>query len=143
VGLANLLEDPRFTDKKTRLTNAAALVEILDPLFANQPLPYWKQVLDDARVIFGVVQIAEEIINDPQMHLNGIFAPIKDPQIGARYTVNSPVQVVGVDKVSPGRAPSLGEHSDEVLRELGFSPEEVAALFATGTAMKSPSARTA
>ena len=59
-------------------------------------------------MIFGVVQIAEEIINDPQMHLNGIFAPVKDPQVGARYTVNSPVQVAGVDKVSPARAPRLG-----------------------------------
>jgi crotonobetainyl-CoA:carnitine CoA-transferase CaiB-like acyl-CoA transferase len=74
------------------------------------------------------------------MHLNGIFAPVKDPQIGAQYTVNSPVQVAGVDKVSPGRAPRLGEHSDEVLRELGFSSDEVSGLFATGTAVKSPEA---
>jgi crotonobetainyl-CoA:carnitine CoA-transferase CaiB-like acyl-CoA transferase len=140
VGLATLLEDPRFTDKKARLKNAALLVEILDPLFATQPLQYWKRVLDEARVIFGVVQNAEEVINDPQMHLNGIFAPIKDPQIGARYTVNSPVQVAGVDKIPPGRAPRLGEHSDEVLRELGFSADEVSGLFATGTAAKSPEA---
>jgi formyl-CoA transferase len=140
MGLAQLLEDPRFGDKKARLQNAAALVEILDPLFASQPLPYWKKVLDDARVIFGVVQIAQEIINDPQMHLNGIFAPINDPQSGARYTVNSPVQVAGVDKVSPARAPRLGEHSDEVLRELGFSADEVSGLFATGTATQSPEA---
>jgi hypothetical protein len=40
---------PRFTDKKARLKNAAPLVAILDPLFASQPLPYWKKVLDDAR----------------------------------------------------------------------------------------------
>jgi formyl-CoA transferase len=138
VGLARLLEDARFADKKTRLENAAALVEILDPLFASQPLRYWKELLDDARVIFGVVQNAEEIINDPQMHQNGIFMPVKDPQIGAQYTVNSPVQVAGVDKASPGRAPHLGEHSDEVLRELGFSAAEVSSLFTTGAAVKSP-----
>jgi formyl-CoA transferase len=137
MGLTGLLEDARFSDGKVRLKNAAALVEILDPLFASQPLHYWKKTLDDARVIFGVVQIAEEIINDPQMHLNGIFAPVEDPQIGAKYTVNSPVQVVGVDKRSPGRAPRLGEHSDEVLRELGFSPEEVTRLFTAGAAVKS------
>ena len=140
IGLAKLLEDPRFTDKKTRLKNAAALVEILDPLFASQPLRYWKELLDEARVIFGVVQNAEEIINDPQMHLNGIFAPVTDPEIGAQYTVNSPVQVAGVTKVSPGRAPHLGEHSDAVLRELGFSADEVSGLFASGTAVKSPEA---
>ena len=80
--------------------------------------------------------MAEEIINDPQMHLNGIFAPIKDPEVGAQYTVNSPVQVAGVAKVSPSRAPHLGEHSDAVLRELGFSSDEVSGLFASGTAVK-------
>jgi crotonobetainyl-CoA:carnitine CoA-transferase CaiB-like acyl-CoA transferase len=44
----------------------------------------------------------------------------------------------GVEKVSPSRAPRLGEHSDEVLRELGFSSDEVSGLFATGAAVKEP-----
>jgi crotonobetainyl-CoA:carnitine CoA-transferase CaiB-like acyl-CoA transferase len=48
-GTPELLEDPRFNDEN-RIANAAQLVEILDPMFANQPLAYWKQVLDAGRV---------------------------------------------------------------------------------------------
>src|SRR5471030_3041392 len=70
IGMPELLEDPRFVDDQ-RIHHAAALVEILDPLFAGRPLAFWKQVLNGARVIFGVVQIAEEIIHDPQLEANG------------------------------------------------------------------------
>jgi len=121
VGLPGLAEDPRFADREGQARNAAALVEVLDPLFASQPLAYWKQVLDDARVIFGVVQNARDILNDPQMHANKIFMPVRDPSVGTEFTVSSPLQVAGVEKTEPRRAPRVGEHSEEILRELGFS----------------------
>jgi formyl-CoA transferase len=133
MGLAALLEDPRFAEGKARVRNGAALVEILDPIFASQPLAHWKKLLDDARVIYGVVQVAHEIVNDPQMHLNKIIVPVADPAAtGATHTVNSPVQVAGVDKVVPGRAPDLGQHSVDVLKALAYSPEDIARLRASG-----------
>lgn len=132
MGLDALLTDQRFADGKMRLHNASALVDILDPIFAEKPLAHWKQVLDAGRVIYGVVQVAEDIINDPQMLENGIFMPVKDPAIGARYTVSSPIQVEGVAKEEPRRAPNLGEHTCEVLGDLGFSSEEVDALRTSG-----------
>lgn len=132
INMPTLLTDPRFADKKARVANAAALVEVLDPLFESQPLAYWKKTLDDARVIFGVVQIASEIINDPQMHENGVFAPLA-ADAGAKYTVNSPIQVAGVDKVLARKAPALGEHTVEVLSEIGFSAVEIGNLLSQGT----------
>jgi crotonobetainyl-CoA:carnitine CoA-transferase CaiB-like acyl-CoA transferase len=137
ISLPELLENPLFINGKARAKNAGALVEILDPLFASQSLQYWRRVLDEARVIFGVVQIAQEIINDPQMHQNGIFAPIDDPEIGATHTVSSPLQVVGVNKTKPSRAPRLGEHSTDILRELGFAAPDVASLLSDGTVSQS------
>ena len=132
MGLQELLQDPRFADGKLRASNAAALVGILDPVFAGRPLSHWKKTFDEGRVIHGVVQIADEIVNDPQMIANEIFVPIAgEAQDGVR-TVNSPVQVVGVPKVAPTRAPRLGEHSLEVLRELSFSEGEIKRLCASG-----------
>jgi len=128
MGLQDLLQDPRFADGKSRIAHAADLVEILDPIFAGKPLAFWKRTLDDGRVIFGVVQIAEEIINDPQMLANGILTPIDDPAVKAKFTVNSPIQLADVPKVKPRPAPALGQHSAEILHELGFSGAEVAAL---------------
>jgi len=136
INRPDLLSDARFADGKLRVHNAAALVDILDPLFASQPLTYWKTVFDTERVIYGVVQIASEIINDPQMHENRVFLPVDDPAIGARYTVASPLQVVDTPKQTPRRAPHLGEHSRGVLEDLGFSASEIDGLITGGTVVQ-------
>ena len=132
IGMPELLEDPRFVDDQ-RINNAAALVEILDPLFAGQPLGFWKQVLNAARVIFGVVQIAEEIIHDPQLEANGIVVPLDLPGKPTMRTVSNPIQIMGEQKVKPCAAPQLGEHGAEILQEMGFTQDEIAHLHDAGT----------
>jgi hypothetical protein len=131
IGKPKLLDDPRFSDEN-RAANAAALVEILDPLFASQPLAYWKQVLDAGRVIFGVVQVAHEILNDPQLAANDIVVPLELPDQPPSGTVNSPIQIIGAEKVKPGAALRLGEHGEDILQELGFSASEIAQLHGSG-----------
>ncbi len=126
IGRADLVNDPRFADDR-RTENAAALVEILDPLFASQPLAHWKAVLSAHRVIFGVVQIAQEIIDDPQLTANGIVVPLQAGSPGAR-TVSSPLQIAGSPKVAPREAPGLGEHGAAILEELGFADGEIGRL---------------
>ena len=133
IGMAALLDDPRFADGKLRAANAAALVEILDPMFGSHPLSHWKKTFDEGRVIYGVVQIADEIVNDPQMIANDILVAVAGGN-GTR-TVGSPVQVAGIPKVAPGRAPRLGEHSLDVLRELAFSTTDIERLCAAGAVM--------
>lgn len=132
MNLPALLDDPRFADAKLRAKNSAELVAVLDAVFAAQPLAHWKKALDDGRVIFGVVQIADEIVNDPQMLANGVLVPLADDSTGATKTVNSPVQVEGVSKVAPRRAPRLGEHSVDILRELEFPYADINQLCAAG-----------
>ncbi|TDG04956.1 CoA transferase [Paraburkholderia guartelaensis] len=124
IGKPDLLEDPRFVDEN-RIANSAQLVEILDPMFASRPLAYWKQVLDAGRVIFGVVQVATEIIDDPQLPANGIVVPLAQPGGKEARTVSSPFQVLGSPKVKPTAAPQLGEHGAQILQELGFDEAEV------------------
>jgi crotonobetainyl-CoA:carnitine CoA-transferase CaiB-like acyl-CoA transferase len=132
IGMPELLEDPRFVDDQ-RIDHAAALVEILDPLFAGQPLAFWKQTLNAARVIFGVVQIAEEIIHDPQLEANGIVVPLDLPGQPAMRTVSNPIQIMGEQKVKPRAAPQLGEHGAAILQEMGFTQDEIAHLHNAGT----------
>ncbi|EEA03910.1 L-carnitine dehydratase/bile acid-inducible protein F [Burkholderia sp. H160] len=131
IGKPDLLEDARFTDEN-RVANAAQLVEILDPMFASRPLAYWKQVLDAGRVIFGVVQVAREIIDDPQLPANRIVVPLEQPGGKDTRTVSSPFQVLGSPKVKPTAAPQLGEHGAQILQELGFDDAEIARLNDTG-----------
>jgi len=132
IGMPQLLQDSRFADPPRRAANAAQLVEILDPLFESQPLAHWKAQLDAHRVIFGVVQNADEIIHDPQMLANDILVPLAEPTAVATHTVNSPVQVAGVAKVAPRRAPHLGEHGVSILKELRFTDAEIGRLHDSG-----------
>jgi formyl-CoA transferase len=138
MALPGLLSDPRFASRELRAANAAEMVALLDPVFASQPLAYWKALLDQGRVIFGVVQTFDEIVRDPQMLANDILVPLENPHGKASLTVNSPMQVSGVAKVAPRLAPELGQHSIGVLRELAFSDAEIAELRTAG-AVAAPS----
>lgn len=131
IGKQDLLDDPRFADNK-RAENAAALVDILDPVFASRPLADWKDVLTANRVIFGVVQVAHEIINDPQLAANDIVVPLDIPGKPTTRTVSSPIQILGTEKVKPRPAPALSEHAAEILKELGFNDTDIEHLNETG-----------
>ena len=128
IGMPQLIEDPRFSDEHLRAANAAQLVDVLDPLLAGQTLAHWKNVLSTNRVIFGVVQVATEIINDPQLVANEIVIPLDLPGKPATRTVSSPVQILGSPKVKPTVAPQLGEHGAGILKDLGFDATEIARL---------------
>ena len=134
AGAEALLKDPRFADTAKRHNNASALVEELDKLFARQTLAQWKPLLDAAHVPYGVVQIPEEIVKDPQLWANDIVVAIDDGSPTPRYTVNSPFSVGGAPKVAPRLAPDLGQHTEEVLAELGYEKAQVKELVTGGVA---------
>jgi formyl-CoA transferase len=127
-----LVTDPRFGDAKGRGANAAALVAELDRVFGAQPLEYWKKRLDAARLPYGVAQVPEEIVKDPQLLANDIIVPIADGGAKPKYTVNSPVSVQEAPKVAPRIAPRLGEHTDQVLKDLGFDSAQIDGLRTSG-----------
>jgi len=129
---ADLLADPRFADSKGRHVNSGALVAELDRMFGAQTLAYWKTFLDAARLPYSVVQIPEEIVNDPQLLANRILVPIADGSANPKLTVDSPFTLKEQPKVAPGVAPGLGEHTDQILQELGFGASEIDGLRAGG-----------
>jgi crotonobetainyl-CoA:carnitine CoA-transferase CaiB-like acyl-CoA transferase len=127
IGRSDLLADPRFSDAAAITKNAAELAGLLDTEFRTRPLGYWKLVLDEARITYGVIQTPEETAKDPQLRANDIVVPIE----GARdldYTVNNPITLRGLARVPARRAPEHGEHNDEVLTQLGFSANDIAQL---------------
>jgi crotonobetainyl-CoA:carnitine CoA-transferase CaiB-like acyl-CoA transferase len=129
---ADLMGDSRFADSKARRTNAGALVAELDRMFGAQPLEYWKKLLDGARLPYSVVQIPEEIVKDPQLLANQIIVPIDEGSANPKFTVDSPFVVKEQQKVAPRVAPGLGEHTDQVLQELGFDANQIDGLRASG-----------
>jgi crotonobetainyl-CoA:carnitine CoA-transferase CaiB-like acyl-CoA transferase len=123
---------PAFKELNIGGLGIQGLVAELDALFETQSLAYWKNVLDAVRLPYGGVQIPEEIVNDPQLHANRIVVPIADGSASLKYTVDSPLTVKDSLKVAPRRAPSHGEHTNEVLLEIGFDKPAVEALLKSG-----------
>jgi crotonobetainyl-CoA:carnitine CoA-transferase CaiB-like acyl-CoA transferase len=127
-----LLTDARFSDGAKILANSKELAAILDEVFSAKPMAYWQEVLSQARVTFGVVQSPADVTRDPQLFENEMIVPIQGAGGNLKSTVSSPIQVRNVTKVAAKRAPDLGEHNEEILRELGFNATEIDSLRATG-----------
>jgi formyl-CoA transferase len=136
IGRTDLLRDPRFVDPAKLVANMGQLAAILDEVFSAQPMAHWSEVLNGVHVTFGVVREPQEVINDPQLRANDIVVPLEGAGGKLTSTISSPIQVHGVAKAPANRAPQLGEHNEEVLRELGFSATEIHDLGASGATPK-------
>jgi crotonobetainyl-CoA:carnitine CoA-transferase CaiB-like acyl-CoA transferase len=142
IGRSDLLTDPRFSDPAKLTANMPQLAAILDEVFGAQPMSHWYEVFSGVHVTFGAVRGPQEVIDDPQLRANDIVVPLEGAGGRLTSTINSPIQVHGFAKVAAQRAPELGEHNDQVLRELGFTGAEVAGLRASGVVpeLKQPAA---
>ncbi|MDB6076776.1 MAG: putative acyl-CoA transferase/carnitine dehydratase [Akkermansiaceae bacterium] len=125
IGQPDLLLDSRFSSDATRAANAKSLTTILDGVFAGEPLVHWREVLDRARITFGIVRPPAEVIHDPQVLANDIIVPIEGAGQHMKLTIGNPLKIHGTVKVAAKRAPELGEHNDEVLKQLGFDDEQI------------------
>src|ERR1700723_542663 len=132
IGRADLLTDPRFADPVKLTQNRPLLAEILDQVFRAQPMTHWYQVFSGVHVTFGAVRGPQEVIEDPQLRMNDIVVPLDGAGGKLDTTVSSPIKVHGITKVPAKRAPALGEHNEEVLKQLGFSASDIAVLHASG-----------
>ena len=124
IGRSDLLADPRFSDAEGIGKHSAVLAGLLDAEFRARPSAHWKEVLDQARIVYSVVQTPEEAAEDPQLWASDIVVPIE----GARdleYTVNNPITLRGLARVPAQRAPEHGEHNTEILAQLGFSVDDI------------------
>jgi len=132
IGREDLLTDPRFSEPAKLMQNMPQLTTILDEMFGSQPMAHWYEVFNGAHVTFGAVRGPQEVINDPQLKANDIVVPLEGAGDKLTSTISSPIQVHGVAKVPARRGPELGEHNEEVLKELGFDTNEIASLHASG-----------
>jgi len=134
IGRPDLLTDPRFSDPAKLAANRHELVAILDEVFGAQPMAHWYEALSGFTI--GAVRGPQEVINDPQLKANDIIVPLEGAGGKLTSTISSPIQVHGVAKVPARRAPELGEHTDEILQELGFDAKGTENLRAGGAVPK-------
>jgi crotonobetainyl-CoA:carnitine CoA-transferase CaiB-like acyl-CoA transferase len=113
IARPELALDPRFRTNKDRVVNRAALIGILDDIFAEHPKAVWQQRLDAAGIPNGPLQTVDQVVADPQTTALGIIQQLAtaDPARAPLSLVGLPLSFDGVRPPFAKRAPSLGEDS--------------------------------
>ena len=135
LGMPELVGAPKFHTPAARAANGRELVELFDREFAKADMLEWKRRFAAQEVIWGPVPSFNEVAEDEQMQLNGVFTEVAGAPGGPLRTVSNPITVEGAEKVAPRMAPAVGEHSVEILRSLGLSEEAIADLVKRGVTM--------
>jgi crotonobetainyl-CoA:carnitine CoA-transferase CaiB-like acyl-CoA transferase len=121
----DLEKDPRFATFQDRYLNREELIAILDDLFAQRTLDEWAQALDEQGCIWAPAQTVKEVISDPQSRARGAFIEIDHPTAGKIELVDTPIKF-GKSRVGVrGPAPELGQHTEEVLLEAGYTWDDI------------------
>jgi len=128
IGRPDLEQDPRFDSMAQRNENREELIVLLDEVFAQRPLKEWAALMDGEGCIWAPAQTLKEAIDHPQTQARRAFAQIDHPTHGRIELVDTPVKFSDARVGARGPAPELGQHTEEVLLEAGYSWDDIAAL---------------
>lgn len=131
IGLPELLSDPRFASNKARFDNREALIPRLDAALATRPTAEWMSRFSGHLPAAPVLAIGQALDN-PYFRATGGVQSVEHPARPDLRVLSNPIRLDGQRAVARS-APRLGEHTDMLLAEIGYRPDEIAALRASGT----------
>jgi itaconate CoA-transferase len=120
VDRPDLFADPRFLSNESRVEHRGLLEPLLEELFEARPAGEWLELLEAARIPCGAVNEVPDVVEHPQLGHNRLVVEVDSP-VGEIPVIGSPFLVDG-ERPPAGPVPGLGEHTEEVLRELGLPP---------------------
>ena len=129
AGARDLLENPDFATVVARAKNREALVAHLNEIVRRHPSAYWVELLNKAGVPCGPINTIDQTFADPQVQHLGIAKPVSHPKLGAQKVVGQPIHLSAYpqpDELQP--TPDQGQHTEAVLRDLGYDAAAVAGL---------------
>jgi len=138
IGKAEMLEDPRYRPPYADIEHVRAVREALESAFEAMTLEEASALLNEADIAFAPMDSLHDLEMNPMAHEAGIFVDTPDGWGGSFWGPASPVRFPGVDTAPKGPAPKLGQHTREVLKELGYPDETVEAMLAAGAAVSNP-----
>jgi formyl-CoA transferase len=132
IGLPELENDPCFSTSDVRAKNAAELVKKIESVFRTKPYTEWLEILKTNRMICSAVKTPLEVTQDEQALANDFFVEWDHPEYGRIKVLNNPIALANVPAEIKCKAPKLGEHTAEVLKELGYTVDEISVLKRNG-----------
>lgn len=132
LGIPELATDPRFATNGGRVDRRAELRPILAGAFRSRSTATWLGALDDAEIPCGPINDIPAAFDSPQARARGMSVEVEHPVLGAVRQVGIPVTLSATPASIRTAPPLLGEHSAEILAELGYSPDDIRLLADTG-----------
>ncbi len=135
--IAHLEHDPRFSSVEARGKNSRELIKILDARFAAKTRDEWLNQLKQAGCICTPIQSLTEVTQDPQAFANSYIIEVNHPELGQMKQVGFPWDFSETPASWRREAPKLGQHTEEILLELGYAKEDISRLRESGEIVQS------
>lgn len=130
---AEWLEDSRYATNAVRVENRDEVVAMLSEIFATRPAAYWIDLMEKAGVPVGPIQSIAEVLADEQVRHEELIVPLPHPKIPQLQVAGVPIKLSETPGSVRQPPPALGQHTAEILREIGLDDASIAALDRSGT----------
>lgn len=127
LGAPELVERPEYQNAESRLENRYQLNAEIDALTETKPSAEWIEIMNKTGVPCGPIYTLEETFNDPQVQHLGIAQTVQSAKLGPTTIIGQPIHLSRTPNRLVSATPECGAHTDEILAEVGYSAEEIAA----------------
>jgi CoA:oxalate CoA-transferase len=125
VDRPELVDDPRFVDRITRLRHRDDLRAIVEPIFRERTVADWMARMESGDVLCSPVNSFADLPRDPQVRAGGMLREEDHPRAGRFTTLGPAVRFARTPGTLRAGAPALGEHTDTVVADAGLGPDEI------------------
>lgn len=128
----DLLSDPRFQDIRGRFKHMPEIVAAIDDALSHKTRDQWGEIFDSSGIIWGPVLALHEVASDPQAEALSLFPVLNSEEIGTYRTVAAPMRFLEAEVGPKSPAPKLGEHTRQILADVGHDGSAIDALIENG-----------
>jgi formyl-CoA transferase/CoA:oxalate CoA-transferase len=128
----DVLEEPRFKTNPNRVENREELIAVLHQAFIKQPVKFWMDRFESVKIPCGPVNKFSDILNDPHVKEREMVMEAEHPKAGPFKMLGMPLKLSRTLGRTPSTPPELGEHTGDILKEIGYGDEEITSFMKNG-----------